>query len=330
MCFLSVLKSVLLCLLFEVTFFIGATQHIVILMGPSSSGKSCLGDELAQYEGWCKIEKDAICYQELPKLFARVSPESYKKIRKVIDEKNILHAVIKEQYCFKDDVSDSAKKEALKAVSDIKSRLDHGPDSEKFAEKFHTRLTKLIFDEVDTAICRGESILLDVWGQKSFFTILREKYSKKSIIKRVLLHYPITRSYVAFQKRNQIAQDTKDLRGLRFWRSWIETNDMYYVFSKEKKANYLSFISRNDLENILHDVRKRVVQKREGRKRFLFSSKEMDLLDFEHYERTWLSGKENDTDIFLYAKQEYDLIMLNNDSPANLARKVKEYADKNF
>ena len=309
-------------LIFICSVFATINSTIFLLRGPANSGKSSIGKEIAKDSRWKAIEGDVVYFNEFPKYLAEKFPEHYALIAKAFEEYNIFHAVERREYCFKEKVTEKEKTDAINAAEKIESVLNK---NKKIIEQFNNHLLSFILSKIDQAIKQEKDILLDIWSWDVAFT-LSEKHPSVPV-REIFVHCPVKQSFDFFKNRNKYAEKQNDFREKRFWGQWIASYCAYYEFSGIRKPNHLSLVTKTELEKIFDTMQQEVVQKREGQKKLHFSRQEMDLCDLERYKKECFANQENREEIYLYSKEKYDLVVINNDTPPKLALKIKKYAE---
>ena len=104
---------------------------VVFLSGTGCSGKTSVCNELEQNDAWTVVSEDNIFGEQAVRHWKKKIPQKFRLVAQAIDEKNLFHAIERDQILFKYHASEDERMAAQQAVATIQEYLNNQTKSEQ-------------------------------------------------------------------------------------------------------------------------------------------------------------------------------------------------------
>ena len=168
-------------------------KAIVILKGTSSAGKSSVCDILTAKYGWKTISEDEYAWNSEVEQWKSLFADEYRSIAAALDDQNVYHAVRRKQICFKPNIGQEIKDQALKAMETIRNRVsdDYSTYEKERDKQFEPRF----LGDINTFSDQGFTVIIESWGRvDKWIDQLSERYFVCSILMYVPLRVMLDRT----------------------------------------------------------------------------------------------------------------------------------------
>ena len=200
--------KIALCLTLLILNSLGATT-VIFLEGSSRSGKSSICSAIKQCKNYEAVSSLYVYYCH--DIFNDISPEAFACIKSSINYENITHAITKNIFIFKENVSEEQKSNVRQAVQKIQSYFNNPAFCARHMEEFSAFALSIIRSNIKNRL----HVLADT-GWYVTPEAVRE-IQPVPIIVSALAYCPLNIVIERILYRNKISLETENIINYRFF-----------------------------------------------------------------------------------------------------------------
>jgi len=295
----------MLCIKFSIylLFLMNTTIHstaLVFLQGASRSGKSSICDIIEQHENWNMV--GSVYFSYCLWAFNELFPAAFACIKSGIETRNIRHAITRNIFIFKENVSEESKKSIILASQKIQ---DHFKDPAVYAHH-RKEFSDFSLREICNNLKNNTHVLADVsWyvTQESIQSI-----DPAPSVFCALAYCPFTVAIDRLLARNKISQETGNIMNYRFFIEPLKSFLSLYDLNIEEK-NAIDVVEKTTflacLDNIeLHLPHEATIIADSG-----FMMQELTCEQLQEHREIFLKKFENNEKLYVVPKIKYDILL---------------------
>ncbi len=218
-----------------------AVGDIVVVHGSGCAGKSSFCKAFSKHAGWDYIEEDFLAFTHLRSFLSKAFDKQFRAITAAVEEKNIYHAIERNQIIFKAGISRKQKSRAFKAVRHIADKWHSGSNSVR--RLTYAAVKDAVIEKVKHKIAQGINVIIDF---PNFEQKKNELYQLESNVYTVLLYCPFECIIERMQQRNIKALHAQDLSEYRLYRYLLNSFHQLYEVCQEGDEP-IGFLNRDSL-----------------------------------------------------------------------------------
>lgn len=206
-----------------------AVGDIVVVHGSTSAGKSSFCKAFVKHaDGWEYIEEDQLGFTHLRSFLSKAFDKQFRAITAAIEEKNIYHAIERNQIICKAGISRKQKKRAVKAIRHIADGRHSGSNSVR--RRTYAGLRDAVIEKAKHKIAQGINVIIDF---QNFEQKKNELQQLGCNLCTVLLYCPFECMVERVQQRNIKALRAQDLSEHRLYRYSLHSFHQLYEVCQE-------------------------------------------------------------------------------------------------
>lgn len=219
-------------------------QYVVRLMGGCCAGKSSFEKALLRKKGnWEVIDEDDVGFVVLKEALHKRFPDELSLISRCIEDRNLFHAFLRKQVCFKKETTTEERDKILEFLSKIREELDN-PSHLDWKKSLWRSVGEKVVVDVQTAVSHKKHVLVSAWGS-AMSKVGSEFPSLKNV--KVLLYNPLRVAFDRLIERNEAAMRTDNYEPRRL-PSFVPVSYCKLMKLTQEKSLACDSVTRRELE----------------------------------------------------------------------------------